>query len=287
MSNSIHFSSLRRVVVSILLTVSITNAFQLNQHTFLVSPAKSVFRTQKVTSALYMAKKSRGFDKSIPKSTPPKKQDKDSPLESQISTPTFSNDNSEGLNAGQKALEKLREQQQSTKDEELRKIQEIRKVDESIRDDPTAAVIPEKVAMRMGSRMLPFVGIPLFGTMGAFIAFWYLRTYKNVEFETNVVAFTTIGFLVVGLLGITYSVMSASWDPDREGSTFGADEFAENFGSIQDGLKRSKENLILREKMAGLPEEEIEAAVQALDKRDERARMKSMSLKDKMKNELQ
>ena len=86
--------------------------------------------------------------------------------------------------------------------------------------------------------------------------------------------------------GITYSVMSASWDPDREGSLFGADEFSENVGSIKQGLKRSRENLLLREKMAGLPEEEIEAAIKALDQRDEKARLKSMSLEEKMKNEL-
>lgn len=80
--------------------------------------------------------------------------------------------------------------------------------------------------------------------------------------------------------------MSASWDPEREGSTLGAAEFSENLDSIRQGLKRSRENLVLREKMAGLPEEEIEAAIATLDKRDERERMKKMSLEDKLKKEL-
>jgi hypothetical protein len=48
--------------------------------------------------------------------------------------------------------------------------------------------------------MLPFVGIPLFGGMGTFVAFWYLATYKNMEFQPAMVAFTTIAILVVGLL---------------------------------------------------------------------------------------
>ena len=81
--------------------------------------------------------------------------------------------------------------------------------------------------------------------------------------------------------------MSASWDPDEEGSAMGTDEFAKNLGSIKDGLQRSKDNMILREKMAGLPEEEIEAAIKALDKREEKERLKKMSLGDKMKNELE
>lgn len=101
-------------------------------------------------------------------------------------------------NAGQKALQELRRQRAEEKDAELRKMVEMRRMDELAKETP--AVIPEKVAMRMGKRMLPFVGIPLFGGMGAFIAFWYLATYKNMEFQPAMVAFTTIAILAVGLL---------------------------------------------------------------------------------------
>ncbi len=48
--------------------------------------------------------------------------------------------------------------------------------------------------------MLPFVGIPLFGVMGTFIVFWYLATYRNMEFQPALVAFSTIGILGVSLL---------------------------------------------------------------------------------------
>ena len=160
----------------------------------------NAFNVPKRTLALHMAKKSKGFNKSISNKAKEAPKSKTSNVDVPSSTPNPSPGNEDDMNAGQKALAKLRAQQQSTKDDELRKIQEIRSIDEFIRDDPTAAVIPEKVAMRMGSRMLPFVGIPLFGTMAAFIAFWYLRVYKNIEFETNIVAFTTIGLLAVGLL---------------------------------------------------------------------------------------
>ena len=60
--------------------------------------------------------------------------------------------------------------------------------------------------------------------------------------------------------GITYSVMSASWDSDTEGSALGFDEFSSNLDNIKDGLKRSKENILIREQMAGMPEAEIQAA---------------------------
>jgi len=69
--------------------------------------------------------------------------------------------------------------------------------------------------------MLPFVGIPLFGSFASFIGFWYLATQKDMEFQPALVAGTSVVFLLIGLLGITYSLLSASWDDDREGSVLG------------------------------------------------------------------
>jgi hypothetical protein len=64
----------------------------------------------------------------------------------------------------------------------------------------TPAAIPEKVATRMGQRMLPFVGAPLFLAMGTFVGFWYMATYRDLEFQPALVATSTILLLVVGLL---------------------------------------------------------------------------------------
>jgi DNA topoisomerase IA len=67
---------------------------------------------------------------------------------------------------------------------------------------------------------------------------------------------------------ITYSVMSASWDPDREGSFLGWDEFQLNLQNVQDGLRRSRSNAILREKMSNLSTKEVQEALQDLDRRE-------------------
>ncbi len=87
--------------------------------------------------------------------------------------------------------------------------------------------------------------------------------------------------------GITYSVMSASWDPEVEGSLLGVDEFKTNLGNIQDGLKRTRENAILREKMAGLPEAEIERAIKDLDKRDAKSKKNTMTMEEKIQSEME
>jgi hypothetical protein len=84
------------------------------------------------------------------------------------------------------------------KDEQLRKVRDLVKTDEQLQEAP--AVIPERVAQRMGKRMLPFVGIPFIGGLSAFTSFWYLATYKNMEFQPMMVASSTIAILVFSFL---------------------------------------------------------------------------------------
>lgn len=81
--------------------------------------------------------------------------------------------------------------------------------------------------------------------------------------------------------------MSASWDEDREGSFLGVEEFQRNVDNIKEGLERSKENALLRERMAGLPEAEIEAAIRELDLRDAREKQRKQSLQNKLQDELE
>ena len=93
-----------------------------------------------------------------------------------------------------------------------------------------------------------------------------------------------LSILLSSQKGITYSVMSASWDPDREGSFLGTDEFQRNVENIQTGLKRSRENAILREKVSGLSEGELEKAFSDLDRKEQAK--KKQSLESKLKEEL-
>jgi len=235
--------------------------------------------------SLSMAQSGKGFG-STPE--PPKKKVQEdvasSPEAPKPAPPVIP---SASMNQGQKALENMRREQAEKRDAELRKVKEMIETDDLVREDAAAAAIPEKVAMRMGKRMLPFVGIPLFGGMGSFVAFWYFATYRDLEFQPALVAATTIALLVFGLLGITYSMMSASWDPEREGSALGFDEFGRNVNNLKEGLSRSKENAVIRERMAGMPEAEIQAAIRELDKRDELKKKKEQTLQSKIGSEME
>jgi hypothetical protein len=88
--------------------------------------------------------------------------------------------------------------------------------------------------------------------------------------------------------GITYSVMSASWDEDREGDLLGADEFKKNVDNIKEGLSRSRENALLRERMTGLTDEELQRSFTELEKKESaEAKGRRQSLQTKLEDDLE
>ena len=103
-------------------------------------------------------------------------------------------------NTGSTMLQQLRSREAEKRDAELRKLRDLRETDALLAEDASAAAIPERVAQRMGKRMVPFVGIPLFGSFASFIGFWYLAAYKDMEFQPAIVATTSFVFLAMGLL---------------------------------------------------------------------------------------
>jgi hypothetical protein len=103
-------------------------------------------------------------------------------------------------NKGSTLLKELRSRQAEERNAQLQKMAQLRATDEALLEDPGAAAIPERVAQRMGKRMLPFVGLPLFGSMASFVGFWYMATYRDMEFQPAIVATVSFVFLAVGLL---------------------------------------------------------------------------------------
>jgi len=81
--------------------------------------------------------------------------------------------------------------------------------------------------------------------------------------------------------------MSASWDPDREGDLLGGEEFKKNVNNIREGLSRSRENALLRERMAGLEGSgEIESALNELERKEAAETRRQQTLEDKLNDEL-
>lgn len=87
-------------------------------------------------------------------------------------------------------------------------------------------------ATTVGDRILPrillFSGVPVFLGLLLLPGFYYLKVVKGLEVPTFVVYAASFVFFGAGLAGITYGIFSASWDPRREGTLLGTDEFKEN-----------------------------------------------------------
>jgi hypothetical protein len=96
----------------------------------------------------------------------------------------------------------------------------------------TGSAIPEAVSNRMLRRMLGFSGIPTVMGIMTFFVSYYLVVNQVVEIPSYFVLLVTLGCFGLGVVGLTYGVLSASWDEERPGSLVGLDEFRVNFGRM-------------------------------------------------------
>ncbi|PHT66696.1 Protein PAM68, chloroplastic [Capsicum annuum] len=95
--------------------------------------------------------------------------------------------------------------------------------------DQEGGVIPEIVTNRMITRMGYSVGIPLFIGLLFFPFFYYLKVGLKIDVPTWVPFIVSFVFFGTALLGVSYGIVSSSWDPMREGSTLGWNEAKKNW----------------------------------------------------------
>lgn len=100
------------------------------------------------------------------------------------------------------------------------------------RSNSATTAIPQAVSDRMLRRMLAFSGIPTgLGILTFFISY-YLVVNQVLELPSYFVLLVTLGCFGLGVVGLTYGVLSASWDEERPGTWLGLDEFRVNFGRV-------------------------------------------------------
>jgi len=99
--------------------------------------------------------------------------------------------------------------------------------------------IPKEVSQRMLRRMAILSMTPIALGVGIFFLSYYLLSRQIVEFAPVVVLLTTMGCFGLGVVGLTYGMLSASWD-EEPGSLVGLDEFKLNLGRMVDAWKESR-----------------------------------------------
>jgi Photosynthesis affected mutant 68 len=108
-------------------------------------------------------------------------------------------------------------------------------------DEDRDATIPQVVTDRMMRRVGLSVGIPLTLGLSFFPFFYYLKKVLKIDVPTWIPFGVSFIFFGSALLGVSYGIVSASWDPLREGSLLGWNEARRNWPVFWESLRAKKD----------------------------------------------
>ena len=102
-----------------------------------------------------------------------------------------------------------------------------------------APALPDHVANRMVRRAAVLCGLPTAVAMAVFVVS-YLLVSKGVAHVPPIATIAVSAlFFLVGLLGLSYGVLSASWE-DAPGSLLGWEHLGKNIGRLRQGTRPRK-----------------------------------------------
>jgi hypothetical protein len=101
--------------------------------------------------------------------------------------------------------------------------------------------IPDAVSKRMVRRMALFSGIPTTFGMATFVVSYFVVTNAWFKLPNVAVVLVSMGFFGLGVIGLTYGVLSASWDEERLGGWLGWGEFTTNVGRMTEAWRSARQ----------------------------------------------
>ncbi len=107
------------------------------------------------------------------------------------------------------------------------------------RADTSVGVMPKEVGQRIGRRIAVFCGVPTLLGFSSFLGSYGL-IQSGVSVPNFAVVLVSMGLLGLGVLGLSYGAISASWDEGRPGSRLGWEEFRKNLGYLTEAWKSQK-----------------------------------------------
>ncbi len=110
-------------------------------------------------------------------------------------------------------------------------------------DSPTSKEdkIPTVVSQRMVRRMALFCGVPTSLGLLAFPLSYLVVREDWFSLPVGAVLITTLGLFGLGIVGLSYGVISASWE-EESGSTLGWSEFKLNFGRMREAWREQRQH---------------------------------------------
>ncbi|PSO52716.1 MAG: DUF3464 domain-containing protein [Cyanobacteria bacterium QS_7_48_42] len=126
----------------------------------------------------------------------------------------------------------------SSQDSENSSSQSVRSPSKS---DVSLSAIPEAVNKRMVRRMALFCGIPTASGVASFFVFYWIVVNDWFKLPTTAVLLVSMGLFGLGVLGLSYGIISTSWDEQRVGSLLGWEEFTQNLGRLRAAWRSARQ----------------------------------------------
>lgn len=101
--------------------------------------------------------------------------------------------------------------------------------------------IPKVVSDRMARRMAVFCGVPSALGMSTFIVSYLIVSQGWFKLPNAAVLLVSMGFFGLGVLGLSYGVISASWEEEIVGSKLGWQEFTTNWGRLTSAWRSARQ----------------------------------------------
>ncbi|MBN3941481.1 MAG: PAM68 family protein [Nostoc sp.] len=105
----------------------------------------------------------------------------------------------------------------------------VKQADKKVVYTKQEMAIPQVVSQRMIRRVAGFCGVPTALGISALVVSYLLAIYSDIRLPPIAVLLVNMGLFGLGVLGITYGVLSASWDEEKVGSFLGLGEFNTNW----------------------------------------------------------
>ena len=112
------------------------------------------------------------------------------------------------------------------------------------RSAPTPSVnqpIPKDVANRMARRVAIATGLPSLMGMGVFIGSYVLVSRGILDIPPGITLVTSGLFFLLGLVGLSYGVLSASWEP-QPGTLLGIEHIKPNLQRLRSSIRAQKQS---------------------------------------------
>jgi hypothetical protein len=154
----------------------------------------------------------RGFGAASKKKGRAPKAGKPAKRSTPIAPVTAGGDMQEAEERGRRALEAMRLESGSQPANPFKRSGPALTEEEASPIDPSAGVMPEAVSQRILNRVVQFAALPVVGGGLVFVGFFYANTALDLDLPPQIVAYATQACLLLSFAGITYGVMSTSWD---------------------------------------------------------------------------